>query len=320
VSWSEGDIDAALTGISLAYGGDRFITVRNDNVSYSDDGISWVFGGTIPSGFRPDLAVWGNGTFVLALQSQTAFNSNQVATSPDGITWTLRALPINGLWERIVWNGDLFVLLRYSGASFLTSPDGITWTARAQTIPVRAAGAGNGRIVVLGASFSSPGIAYISDDGITFTSHAAAVPVGSWQNPTWNGSVFCAMEYAFAGLGRVMTSPDGISWTVYTGVLPAADTLGTSNFLWKSVAAEETTGIMFAAADQGNTTAYSEDDGVTWTTELLPYSPSNKCTVAYGGGIVVHMALGQSSAYQSVAVAPDEPIDFWGGLIGTTQS
>lgn len=57
--------------------------------------------------------------------------TNQVRTSPDGVTWTTRNIGTNQGWTSITNDSNLFVTVNSIGGSLLryaTSTDGITWT------------------------------------------------------------------------------------------------------------------------------------------------------------------------------------------------
>ena len=79
-----------------------------------------------------ETAVWesvtyGGGLFVAVNQNGT----NQVMTSPDGITWTARSAAEANWWRSVTYGDGLFVAVAGDGTNrVMTSPDGITWTAR----------------------------------------------------------------------------------------------------------------------------------------------------------------------------------------------
>ena len=74
-------------------------------------------------------AIAWNGTVFCAIATSSAI----AATSPDGITWTQRTLPVSSTWTGIAWNGTVFCVVALFSANYVTSPDGITWTQR--TLP-----------------------------------------------------------------------------------------------------------------------------------------------------------------------------------------
>ncbi|PRW79267.1 hypothetical protein C7A10_32625, partial [Pseudomonas fluorescens] len=62
--------------------------------------------------------------------------SGTASTSPDGITWTGRALPVNTNWQSVTYGNGVFVAVANGSTIAATSPDGITWTQR--TLPASA--------------------------------------------------------------------------------------------------------------------------------------------------------------------------------------
>ncbi len=147
----------------------------------------------------------GVGLFVAVAYGDT----NKVMTSPDGITWTAGNAATTGEWESVTYGNGLFVAVgwvdefvpdpndEFGGANVLsgrvmTSTDGINWTSRS------AAADSKWKSVTYG----------MIDSSVTSTANGTLVPG------------FVAV--AFDGTGnRVMTSPDGITWTARTAAEPA---------------------------------------------------------------------------------------------------
>ena len=110
----------------IAYGNGRFVvvSVSGNQSAYSSDGITWTAGGTLSASQVWDGPVYGNGLFV-------AIGNNSAVTSPDGLLWTARIVPL-GNWNKIAYNNGIFLASKWDsgGASgIITSPDGINWTA-----------------------------------------------------------------------------------------------------------------------------------------------------------------------------------------------
>jgi hypothetical protein len=58
-----------------------------------------------------------------------------IATSPDGITWTARANPLNENVRGIGWHQGVWIAAGTgSGFAVATSEDGITWTGRSSPL------------------------------------------------------------------------------------------------------------------------------------------------------------------------------------------
>ena len=84
-------------------------------------GVTWGASQFVALGFR-------SGTDVAAYDHFPPL----IVTSPDGVTWTQRDAPGSRSLEDVVWSGDRFVAVGYSG--ILTSSDGVKWSQ--QRIPV----------------------------------------------------------------------------------------------------------------------------------------------------------------------------------------
>lgn len=155
--------------------------------------------------------------------------TNRAMTSPDGKTWTARALSASLLWNKITWSPSLGIFCacsrNNSGTDLATSPDGIIWTLRSEpavggttnwfdiawneTLGLFAIVGGNAGIGIGLHIITSP-------DGINWTARNA--PTDNAWNGVTDGLVGGQPGFvAVAGIGsgaltRVMTSIDGITW------------------------------------------------------------------------------------------------------------
>jgi hypothetical protein len=122
------------------------VGVGNNEAVYSSDGITWA-NATAPANSstgstNPKCVIWVR---ELGLFVQTgSFHDTgpkSIATSPDGITWTLRTTPTPGAYgaQGVAWSAARQLLVAVCGDSstwltaIWTSPDGINWTQ--QTTP-----------------------------------------------------------------------------------------------------------------------------------------------------------------------------------------
>ena len=113
---------------ALEYDGTKWNIIREPHkasLSYYNSVAS-----TIPVSTTWFSVTYGNGVFV------AVNNTNIAATSPDGITWTQRALPVSANWQSVTYGNGVFVAVAYGSAIAATSPDGITWTQRALPVSV----------------------------------------------------------------------------------------------------------------------------------------------------------------------------------------
>lgn len=183
--------------------------------------------------------------------------TNQVMTSPDGVTWTPQTAASAAQWRSVTWSPELnlFVAVASTGANrVMTSPDGVTWAI--QTAPedsewwsvvwspelnlfVSVARSGTNQVMT-------------SPDGATWTTQITA-PANNWFDVTWSPQLGIFVAVGTLGVERVITSTDGVTWT------PQPTGAGNA---WLTVAWSPELD-MFAAL--GTSDIMSSPDGVTWT-------------------------------------------------------
>jgi hypothetical protein len=143
-------------------------------------------------------------------------------TSPDGITWTSRSSASDNWWTSVTYGNGLFVAVSNSGSGnrVMTSPDGINWTSQtsATNKDWSSVTYGNGVFVAvaIGGAYDLNNLVMTSTDEITWTSRTSPAINYWWKSVTFGNGVFVAVagEGNYYGY-RVMTSPDGITWTSY---------------------------------------------------------------------------------------------------------
>ena len=129
----------AWTGVTWSPQLGRFVCVGpagSTRLAYSDDGITWTAanntGMAVSSWSKvcwsPELGIYCTVASILTLASQA------IATSPDGVNWTLRTAPNTNTMGDICWAAEIgqFITVSYGGTAdrVSTSSDGITWVAR----------------------------------------------------------------------------------------------------------------------------------------------------------------------------------------------
>ena len=260
--------------VNLGYA--RNYTVQDAGSLAGRVSAAWV-NGTGLSGSGWSGITYGNGLFVAV-----RMGSNAVATSPDGVEWTIRTLPATGAWKAVVYGGGGFVAITGGNPTDVaaTSTDGITWTAR--TLPAEidwsSIAYGGGVFVAVGSDTVAT-----SADGITWTLRTIAA--GVWNSVTYGGGLFATVAYS--GANRAATSPDGITWTVRT--LPVSAQ-------WTSIAYG---GGLFVAISAA-AAAVSSPDGVTWTQRTLPADVSWR-SIAYGDGQFAAVPIGLSNVFVAMS-------------------
>jgi hypothetical protein len=186
--------------------------------------------------------------------------------------WTGVSASTTSLIRGITWNGTTFVAvggtLGGTAGFVITSPDGVTWTAQAPTTTgdLSAIAWSGSMYVAVGGSAS--GVIIYSTDAITWT---IAVDTGvRFTGVVWTGAQFVAVGIS----GRVVTSPDGITWTAQTsGIISNIADIGWNGSLLVALV--------------GSTSSRTSTDGVTWTTFTLGIVTPNSITWSGDRFIVV---------------------------------
>lgn len=107
-----------------------FKKVKDSSVVYftaiSTDGVNWNL---VTQQEELHDIMWVNNEFI------ALYGNAQIATSPDGVTWTTESQHnLSSLSKNMAYGNNTYVVMTSSGTSVLTSPDGKTWTN--QLLPV----------------------------------------------------------------------------------------------------------------------------------------------------------------------------------------
>jgi len=169
-----------------------------------------------------------------------------IASSPDGVNWTLRTSPTANFLQDVYWTGSQFVAVGASG-TIITSADGMSWALRTSS-------ATSGINAVLRGAASSPSLLVVVGDGGTILTSDSGI---SWvqrssstlfplRRVTWTGTEFVAV----GGDGIVVRSPNGIDWstqaTPYTNPLFGSDPYNLNDLVWTG-----SSGRVVAVGDRG---------------------------------------------------------------------
>ena len=199
---------------------------------------------------------YGNGLFVAVACGVNSIMcngtvGNRIMTSPDGIAWTLRNSPANYSWTSVTYGNGLFVAVANSGTGdrVMTSPDGIAWTPRnsAADNAWNSVAYGNGLFVATAINGTGNKV-MTSPNGIDWTLRASAADNYWWNSVTYGNGLFVAVTCGLDVFSlmcntvgdKVMTSPDGIAWTLING---------SANNEWASVTYGN--GLFVAVANSG---------------------------------------------------------------------
>jgi hypothetical protein len=267
-------VDVALS--SVRWAGGQWIGLSRvggdslNGIYTSADGVSWIK--RLPD-MDPTGVAW-NGSQYLAVG--TAINSAPVmATSPDGVQWTVRPA-VNGLpMLDVASDGRQWVVPSWQGLIpahpvILTSRDGASW--RAVDLPPG---------LDLTEAVRWTGTAFIT---VGSTGYATSVDATDWAlNPladlsavTWTGSHFVAVGATFGtGQGSAEFSPDGEVWAEATRPPDGP-----------AVAAVWTGSQMVAAGPGGG--VFTSPDGDVWTRQAsLAVGSTDPASVAWSGSRLV---------------------------------
>lgn len=261
---------------------------------------------------------YGNGLFVAVANRLAAGNSTttSIATSPDGVTWTYRTLPVITGLTNIIYQNGIFIAVGQINQRGFYSYDGINWVVTNNLVgqiygitygrdkfvackidnsQARISISYNGKdwtnvTTPLAMDLQLTSVAYGNDVFVAVGSNNAANSI--WYSPdgiTWTAATRSAgttthnvcygkgLFIVTADGGKIFTSPDGINWTQRDTPL--------SGLIWKCIYAE---GVFIAAgafAGSQNKFIYSVD-GITWLEANTPVL-NDWGAFAYGNGMVL---------------------------------
>jgi hypothetical protein len=152
----------------------------------STDGLTWSNAGVSISGWGTGAKriVWNGSLFAMIAGGV----SDKVATSPDGLTWTVRTLPTTQTWNGLAYSQTeaLWMAISDGGAVVTSSDGGVTWI-----IATSVANATAKDLAVIGSVWVAPtrngdygGVAYSIDRGLTWSNVAVGnhrVATGGWN-------------------------------------------------------------------------------------------------------------------------------------------
>jgi hypothetical protein len=249
----------------------------------------------VAANFRPRSVIFAAGTYFTVLDNNGLSFGVRGYTSPDLVTWTLRAtgFPANAANQRVflpVFGNGVFLLVSQRSANYATSPDGVTWTQRSAYVPTE------------------------------------------WGQPVFDGTQFVAAVLGTAASAKVATSLDGINWTESSVTLTAAFNAG-SSFFWlgndgtsQYIVGESSddagnalngsltgatlfsfndaaaptasspifSGVSWARNNARNGQLVSSPDGLTWSEDIVPATARAWGNLAFGGS--KFMAVGTDTS------------------------
>lgn len=233
IVWNERTMPGPRIYYSVAWSGTRFVAGAGTTFgAESTDGITWNVT-TMPDA---GAGVWGAIAWDGAQFAAVTNGDSIAATSPTGITWTVRT-GVSVDSPRLVWNGTHFVAVPSAGTGAVgaRSTDGITWEAI--SMPAVAGAANYGVALYDGRIFSADGNSNILYESVdNGTSWAAVQTLGGF---TWSfvvrGTTLVGPRYNNTAVGR---------YRIALSDLPDASVTGST----ASIAVEAATASETAAA------------------------------------------------------------------------
>jgi hypothetical protein len=342
ITWTARMVAGVNNWIAVTYGNGLFVSIDNNGlkkVMVSTDGINWIYNNISQSGNWYSI-IYAKGRFVVGGNSVCMYSSSftysytYTVNQSDGTNYIDgRAIVSIPSTTDLVGNvlatptTDTFVIdttgplvdLLYSRNPSGTGVNTITalYSESIATAPT--------------ISINQPGTTDITNQAMVtpasvWTARTAASASG-WLSVTYGNGLFVAV--AISGTNKVMTSPDGITWTLRTSVIdgaqPQSVTYGNGLFVavvnnfvatspdgitWTARTAAEANswygvtygnGLFVAVATSGTNRVMTSADGVTWTGRTAAQANS-WVGVTYGNGLFVAVA---SSGTNLVMTSPD---------------
>ncbi|MEQ9301793.1 MAG: MBG domain-containing protein, partial [Cyclobacteriaceae bacterium] len=201
--WNLQELSEFSGWYDIVYAQNKFVAVANsgtNRIMWSEDAQNWNFVAA-PSAIGWKYMAYGNGTFVAIADNGT----NQAMYSTNGINWQLGSGLPTSEWRTLIFVDGVFHA--YGSAVHAISTDGQNWTSESFFTTFTDVVYGGGKFVaVLNSSV------YTSLDGENWNTHTS--PNSSLQSITYGNGLYVAASSS--GTQRLMTSSDGVNWSVPT--------------------------------------------------------------------------------------------------------
>lgn len=216
------------------------------------------------------------GLFIMWVNSDDA-SGLRVATSPDGITWTIRSTAgFTGTINEAAVGVDR-VLIIGTGTQGIFSLDGITWTPTTIPEAIQKFGLAYSPSLNLFVMTGQQGSNRIwtTVDGVTWNTIVAPVQ-NNWTNIAWSPELALFVAVSSNGTGnQVMTSPDGTTWTSQVSPTP---TRSWNKINWLN-------GKFYACSQNGTEKLMTSPDGINWSLVNFGVPSFIATDIGYGNGL-----------------------------------
>jgi hypothetical protein len=208
----------------IAYGNNTWVAVgersySQGRVMYSTNGTTWTDQVGTTVGKNWSSLTFGNGLFVAVSDEIAGTTTQQVTTSPDGVTWTTRSSSTAAEWKSVVYdaaaNSGAGLFVAVAEDRVMTSTNGTDWTT--QTVPTGRwtdVAYGNGLWVATQSLYdneTTQNRIVTSPDGVNWTARSTLTSTDrNWTGIVYGNGEWVAISSNFTG---VMTSSDAINWT-----------------------------------------------------------------------------------------------------------
>ena len=275
ITWTA--INNSITPLrGIAYGDGKFVVVGGTGKGLiSEDGVSWTEINLPTATWK--AVTFGNGLFtaVSSCSLNVCGYSARIATSPNGIDWTIRlSTTANSGGETVrpftdvkYLNDEKFIAVS-SLNQVWSSTDGINWDAG--TIPSgQWFGVDYGNEKYVAAPWA--GIPAESNDGLTFTLTSAPAYI-NMRDVSFGNGLFVFVGKI--GAGTVVTTPDLINWTAQSSAPIVDNSITHGNGLFVAVGSSDgsfANAVMTSGLFPPESVSATAGDGqatVSWTVPL----------------------------------------------------
>lgn len=230
---------------SVAYGNGIFVVGGESGyvTTSTDEGTTWSAPKQLVTTGSWSNVIYANGSFMML-----NFHNGKLATSTNGITWTIRDTYSLEYWRGLVYGNGIYVAVGPSYGTIMTSTDGETWTKRTVgSVAWKDIAYGNGIFIAIADSYF-----VTSTDGITWTNQKRIPNMSRGYDVITfgNGKFVVAEGYR----GNTQTTTDGETWTT--------PNTSAGNYSWQSIAASDGKFILVGSSGYVTTSV----DGITWET------------------------------------------------------